>query len=80
MPTRYYTINDRPVKLEEPAPKKLHAVALDLKTGKWVDAPEMIARRFEPGADVEELDETTFEAKVPALQKHAAPTASKPEK
>jgi len=80
MPTRYYTINDRPVKLEEPSPKKLHAVALDVKTGKWVDAPEMVARRFEPGADVEELDEKTFDARVAELQKRAGPAASNPKK
>ena len=77
MSTRYYTVNDRPVKIEEPAPKKLRAFALDPKTGQWVDAPEMIARRFEPGADVEELDEKEFNAKVSAFQKSAAPTAPK---
>lgn len=68
----FYAVNDRPVKCIATSEGGMDVLALDMKTGELKREIGMLSRVHQAGADVDELDEATFERKVSAIRERLA--------
>jgi hypothetical protein len=66
---RFFTVNDRPIKLVQTADGGVDALAFDWKTGGFVPAREYFSAISEHGTkDVDQLTELEFETRVMLLR------------
>lgn len=65
---RYFTLNDRPVKVVDTPDGGLQAYALHMRTGEWVDGSDHLLRYFKHDADTELMDELQFLARVTEIR------------
>ena len=66
---RFFTLNDRPVKVIELPDGGLDVMALDMRKGDWVRAMEYLDRFFKQDADAEALSEAQFKTRVSEIRK-----------
>ncbi len=66
--TRYYAVNDRPVKFVPTPDGGLDILALNMRTGEFERAMQYLSKVSDPFADVDELDEADFEARVAEIR------------
>lgn len=66
---KFFTLNDRPVKVVDLPNGGLDVMALDMRKGDWVRAIEYLDRYFKHDADVEILSEDQFKQRVSEIRK-----------
>jgi hypothetical protein len=66
---RFFTVNDRPVKIVEQPDGSADVMVLDMRTGEWERDPSYLDFYFEGGRDVDLLTEAEFTATVAAIRK-----------
>jgi hypothetical protein len=64
----FYAVNDRPVKFVETPSGGLTVLVYDFATGELERNMDYLDRPFEPGADVDQLNEEQFDELVAKLR------------
>jgi hypothetical protein len=65
---KFFTVNDRPVKLVERADGDTDVMALDMATGEWERDERYLHMYWERGKDIDLLTEQEFNAAVAAIR------------
>ncbi len=65
--TRYYAVNDRPVKMVATLDNGMDVLALNMRTGEFERDMGYLTKVYDPFADVDILNKEEFEARVASI-------------